>query len=408
MIMRRNVLKVAGGLSAALVLAACSSSSHSSAPPASTKTSAAPITVGVICSCSGTLGSNDVAKQDVYRAWVNTVDASGGIDGHQVKLITKDDAGVPGTAVSEAQGMVSDHVDAILDISNVDTAWATEVQQADIPVVGSNVFDTPFYTNPDFYSEGQTADSSFYSVVATAKLAGADNLGIVYCAEAAACEDVISPTKQAGKKLGVPVNYVAEISATAPNYTAQCLAAEQAHISAIFIADVPTVVQNVGHGCSEQGYNPTWVTEGSSFDMLQTTTAGIKDNLWSEFSDMPFFSTTPEVEAMDTAVDKYYPGLRNNTTEWSQLAALSWPSGLLLEDAVKAGGLSATGTPSAAEVVKGLHSLHSDTLDGWAPPLTFTAGKANPVDCWFTSHVKDGTPSLVDNGKVSCESGSAS
>jgi hypothetical protein len=111
---------------------------------------------------------------------------------------------------------------------------------------------------------------------------------------------------------------------------------------------------------------------------------GLKTNLWMEFNDLPFYATTSSVQAMNAALDKYYPGLRTNANIFSALAAYSWPSGLLLEDAVKAGGLTASDTPSAAEVVKGLESLKGDTLNGWVPPLTFAAGQPHPVDCWFT------------------------
>ena len=41
--------------------------------------------------------------------------------------------------------------------------------------------------------------------------------------------------KTAGQSVGVPVVYSASIAATAPNYTAQCVAAKQAGVSAIFI-----------------------------------------------------------------------------------------------------------------------------------------------------------------------------
>ena len=104
-------------------------------------------------------------------------------------------------------------------------------------------------------------------------------------------------------------------------------------------------------------------------------------------------------------VDKYYPGLRNNATAWGESDAMAWVSGLLLEDGIKAGGLTASATPTAAEILSGLNSLKGDSLNGMAPPLTFTAGKPHPLDCWFTTRLKNGVPSLVNGGKVTCENG---
>jgi branched-chain amino acid transport system substrate-binding protein len=110
---------------------------------------------------------------------------------------------------------------------------------------------------------------------------------------------------------------------------------------------------------------------------------------------------------MNTAVDKYYPGLRNNPN-WSESGAIAWASGILLEDAVKAGGLTSSGTPSNTEVVNGLVALKGDTLQGWAPTgLTFAAGQPHPVDCWYTVVVKNGNVSLTNGGKPTCKTGSS-
>jgi branched-chain amino acid transport system substrate-binding protein len=118
----------------------------------------------------------------------------------------------------------------------------------------------------------------------------------------------------------------------------------------------------------------------------------------------PYRVNTPAHNTMNAAINKYYPGLEDNANIWSGSWPLAWPSGLLLEDAVKARGLGATGTPSAAEIVTGLESLKGDTLEGLLPPLTFAPGKPHSVDCWFTSQVLNGQPQLLDNGKLTCGS----
>ena len=59
----------------------------------------------------------------------------------------------------------------------------------------------------------------------------------------------------------------------------------------------------------------------------------------------------------------------------------AWTSGLMLAQAVEDGNPGNTIT--SAEILKGLHSFKGETLGGMAPPLNFTAGKPNLVDCWF-------------------------
>jgi branched-chain amino acid transport system substrate-binding protein len=344
-----------------------------------------------------------VPSLDVYKAWVNTINGSGGINGHQIQLITKDDASNPGTSATAAQALISAHVVAIANMSNFDATWASAVQAAGIPVVGTNSTEPAFFSNPDFYPEGQTNDSSIVAVVATAKAAGATNIGLLYCAEAPVCQQGVPAVKAAGKSAGVPDVFNAEIAATAPNYTAQCVAAKQGHVASVFIGHSSAVIARLGDDCARQGYSPIYVTEGEGYAAVLQSAQGVKDNLWSPYNDLPFWdSSNPSVQQMNAAIDKYYPGLRTNAQLFSELSAMSWPSGILLEDAIKAGGLGPSDTPSAAEIVKGLESLHGDTLQGWAPPLTFTTGKPHPVSCWFTAHMTGGVPQLVNGNKVTC------
>ena len=361
----------------------------------------------MVCSCSGPFGGNIVPVRDVYTSWVKSVNAAGGINGHPIQLTVKDDAATPGTSVSDVQALLASGVDAIADMSIVDEPWAATVQKAGVPVVGIDVTEDPFFQNPDFYPEGQTKNSGTYANVAVAKAAGATNIGDLYCSEAASCAEGAPLIKAAGQQLGVPDVYNAEVAMSAPNYTAQCVAAQQAHVTSIFIGDSPSILARIANDCAKQGYYPIWIEEGEG-QGPQLFTGAISKNLWADFNDVPFYANIPAVSAMNAAVDKYYPGLRQSALEWNELAAYSWPSGILLEDAVKAGGLTASDTPSSAEIVKGLESLHGDTLQGMAPPLTFAAGQPHPINCWFTSKIVNGVKSLVNNGQVTCQNGSSS
>jgi branched-chain amino acid transport system substrate-binding protein len=406
-----------GAVTLAFAITACSSSSKNASstngssttgPTPSAAATGAPITVGVICSCSGAFGSSNLSNVDVYKAWVNTVNASGGIVGHPIHLTVDDDGGVPGTSASDVQNMVSAHVDAILDESLFDETWASTVKTANIPVIGGILSSEPFFTNSDFYPEGQTIDSGTYAQLLQGKTAGAANLGDLYCAESVICKEAISQAKSDGQQLGLPLIFTPSISATAPNYTAQCVAAQQAHVQSILLGLGPQVAVKVGADCARQGYHPIYLGGGTGFSNLYVQTAGVNENFWPEVPDLPFTDTTPSVQEMNAAVDKYYPGLRANANLWAESSAIAWPSGLLLEDAVKAGGLSQSDTPSNTEIVQGLQALKGDTLQGWAPVgLTFAAGQPHPVDCWYTLVVKNGTVTQTNNGKPTCKTGSS-
>ncbi len=330
--------------------------------------------VGGVCQCTGPLGNNP-GEFDPYKAWIDTVNASGGINGHPIRFVSFDDKSNPGLSVNDVHTLVqSDHVIAIVDATAEDQGWASYVQGANIPVVGSGNSTTPFYSNPDFYPEGQTQDAVNYSVVAVAKAAGGTRFGNIYCAEAPQCQEGVSQLKQAAQKVGVPFSVATEVSASAPNYTAACLADQQAHTDSIFVADAYAVVDKVASDCAKQGYHPIWVADGLD---LAPSFANIPGGLYANVTNVPYFANTPEIQTMNAAFDKYYPGMRSSST-YQEAYASMWASGLLFADAAKAGGLGANGTtPTSAQLIKGLESLHGDTLDGMAPPADLH-GRAAP------------------------------
>lgn len=400
-------LSVICALVAITIVAGCSSSASSGDNSKNhTSAAAAPITVGLICACTGANSVGLGTGRDVYDAWVKTTNAAGGINRHPVNLIVKDDASNPGNSATAAQQLISQHVDAIVDNTPMDLTWAAKVEAAKIPVIGFDLPSALFDTNPDFYPQGQTNRSALTAIVATAKSAGATRIGTLYCAEAASCQQLVPTFKAASRKQGLAVNYTGQISATAPNYTAQCVAAKEAHIDTLAIFHTGPTIARVIADCARQDYHPRYVIEERAFYPILLKGAGQQAELWIEFADLPYFAKNATMQAMTAAVDKYYPGLRAKADVWNQGAAEAWLAGMLLEAGAKAGGLGRDATPSADVLIKGLTSLRGETLNGTAPPLTFPAGKPHSVDCWFTAHVQNGIPKMVNSGQTTCQKGS--
>lgn len=363
-----------------------------------------PITVGVICSCTGPLASSTSLGPAAYRAWVQWVNAGGGINGHKVNVIVKDDAFNPGTSLTEVKTMIQvDHAIAIVDGSDVDASWANYVKQQNVPVIGAASSSEPFFLNSDFYAEGQTEDQLFASIVGAAKKVGAKNMALFYCAEAATCQEGVAPLKATGAASGVPLVYNVSISAAAPNYSAQCLAAKQAGAQSLFIADAVSVVGKVASDCAAQGYTPPIVLDGEVLAPSLAKTAGVKKYAIFNNLNVPYFSTqVAGVKTMNAAFKKYQPSVLTSPN-YSEIAVQTWVSGLLLSAAAKAGGVTPSATPTAKQLITGLHTLRSNTLGGMAPPLTFKTGVPNPIDCWQGYAVlKNGKFSTPYGLKPSC------
>jgi branched-chain amino acid transport system substrate-binding protein len=80
----------------------------------------------------------------------------------------------------------------------------------------------------------------------------------------------------------------------------------------------------------------------------------------------------------------------------------TWASGMLFGAAVKASGDS---TVTAASVKKGLYALKGETLGGLVAPLTFTPGKANLTNCYYSYALDAGKFVETDNMKPTCADG---
>jgi branched-chain amino acid transport system substrate-binding protein len=386
-----RALAVAGIL--AVVLAACGSSSKSKAAPqqaapSSHAAAGSPVVVGYVCSCSGAFASSIAISVPIIKAWADYENARGGLDGHPIDLVVKDDALNPGTSLSEVTALVEqDHALAIIDGSDVDSAWGSFVQAHGVPVLGGNLSSTLMFTNPDFFPAGQTINTLAPSIAAAAKRAGVTKLGVVYCSSDPVCAQLAPPIKAAGKAVGVDVVYAGPISSSAPNYTAPCLAAKQAGADGIFVGQASAVVVSFAESCAAQGYQPTYIAEDGAVATSFLSAPPLEHFVGIQ-NDLPAFVTSnPAVAAMTKAIDRYEPGT-TSSPDYGPAATQTWAAGLLLAKAAEVAPLGSTPTP--AQVIAGLDKLHDETLGGMAPPLSFTPGKPTTISCWFYMGIKAG------------------
>lgn len=77
------------------------------------------------------------------QAWAKSVDAAGGIQGHPVTIIFKDDGSNPDTSVTDAQALIASKVDVILDLDTLDSTWVNSGFVASMPRLADGVHDMP-------------------------------------------------------------------------------------------------------------------------------------------------------------------------------------------------------------------------------------------------------------------------
>jgi branched-chain amino acid transport system substrate-binding protein len=336
----------------------------------------------------------------VSQAWASAVNASGGINGHPVKMIVLDDGGVPATGLQDAKELVQqDHVMAIVgDSDYADVAWEPYVVSAGVPVVGGTPNEGPAFSSPDWYSVGAGLPALYIAMMASAKENGAHKVGAGYCAEAPACKEANTILQPAGSLAGLGYTSLA-VSATAPSYTAPCLTLKGAGADAIYPALNAQTTQRLIDACAQQGYTPKDYNTSTSF-----ASSWLKDNAMNGtviISTNPVMTDTsnPGVAAFLAAMNKYSPGTSTNP-EFSYLAFYPWIAGELFEAAAKAANIGPTSTP--ADVKKGLYALKNETLGGLAPPLTYTKGKPSLITCFYTDKIANGQLIAENGDKPSC------
>lgn len=369
--------------------------------PSAAQAASAQIKVGMVCSCSGIAGSAFAPIANAYQAWVNTINKSGGINGHRVDFVLEDDGSSPSKALTAATTLLSDGVVSIYDNSLGDQVWLSKVAAAKIPIIGQYA-NNP--ANSDVFIPGTTTKYGAPAEVALAKASKATKIGQFYCVQLAACTSGVPLLKQAvAQTTGVKIVYVVGISLGQTTFTSECVAAQQAGVTALIPSGAPANIEGAAASCTQQGYKPVYIQSGTSWAPVMGTSPGLKTNTWLSFSQYPYFvSSQPDIKALDSAMDKYYPGVRTNPNAPSGELVNAWASGKLLQYAFQSGGLKSGTTPTTSVLFKGLYSMKKQTLGGLVPPLTFTKGQIHNVNCWFEGRWINASPHLLNGGALTC------
>lgn len=402
----KKILALVAAAAAATALAGCGSSNESNTSSAGGTdggASGSAWKIGTIASCSGSQASSIGGVCKTMQAWADTVNDAGGINGHKIDLIVKDDANNPTTATSMVKELIDkDHVIAIVgDSSDVDVAWAPYAQSKGVPVVGGLPVNTTFISNPDFFGIGTNLLALNYALIQTAKDAGYNKVGFLYCAESPQCAQSVPSFEGAAKLLGVEAT-TAKVAGTAPDYTAQCLQLKHAGAQTYQVGSGSQVVLRVLDSCRQQGVSAPLIQTDGTFQNSWTKDKNTEGTLGVELTAPWFDSSIPAVKEFQDALQAKAPDVYNSDL-YGPNAFYGWISGKLFEAAAKAGNLGDNAT--SADVLKGLFALKDETLGGLIAPTTYQQGsKAAPFfnTCYFNIQIKDGKYESLNSGKPTC------
>jgi branched-chain amino acid transport system substrate-binding protein len=403
---RALYLRVALALVAVTALAGCGSSSSgsnaatpSSSVTSSTSTGAAPtgstIDIGVSTALSGPISAIQKPYVAGLQAWVDWINAKGGIKGHPIKLHTYDNALDPARHLSNLRTAVEqDHVVAFL--GNVppgpdDAArkYLLSKQVPDIANNGASEYDSPIEfpaASSPTYSEPITFSSN--------KGASGLKIGLFWCTEAPSCKHTNEAAPSLTKQFDEQYVFNASVSTTQADFTSQCLAAKAAKVETAVVVTDPNSVQRIAAACARQGLNPKWsMVYTVASPAMQTDTNLNKNFSAYAFNFLPFQDNTPATEEFQQAWKTYGSGdpVVGSSTGWLE--------GKLFEAAATKSSDPSTG----AGILDGLWQIKDNDLGGLTAPLTFAKNQnATPNQCWWNVTIKDNKFVSPDNFKRNC------
>jgi branched-chain amino acid transport system substrate-binding protein len=369
--------------------------------PASAAGAKAPLVIGTIdsvcpaCPSAGTQAPNEVER--AITVWAKWTNAHGGIAGHKVQVIYKNDNGDAAQAIAAITSLdQNNHVLAIVgqNDSGTITAWASYAQQHQLPVIGGENYNISSLTNPMFFMNATSVLDLLYGQIAKAKLIGKTKYGALYCSAVAACAQANPVLRADAPKAGVQYVFDQAVSNQQPNYTANCLAAQSAGVEMLQLNGVP--VPQIVRNCAQQGTKFAYGLVNP--DPAYLSLPGINGSI-GNLPSFPAFISNAATATFHAAFKKYDKSL-TPTISSSQ----TWTAGLLFAKAAANVGA----VPTRQQLLDALYKIQSYTFGGLTPPVSYgPAGSPNPqIHCYFIFTVKNGRYAAPSGLKTSCAPGS--
>jgi len=363
----------------------------------------APLVIGSVGTWSGIVGQNVVGGLNALRSWVASINASGGLGGHQVRLEVADD----GTDPARHRALVQEFVERRGVVAFVYNAAVFSGQASveylgarKIPVVGGSGTEPWYTTSPMFFTQiiaGEVAiEATTASYARSAKAANLTKMGLVTCSDGVqVCEDTARSVPRYAAKYGVKLAYQGKASLAAPDFTANCLAARNAGVEILYLALDANSYQRFGRSCTSVDYHPRY---GIAQPVMLAEVArdpNLQGSPGVSYTAPFFFDANPAVAEFHRAMSQYAAGVPLTGS-----ASLGWSAAKLLQ----AAGRRLSATPTSADILEGVWSLNGEDLGGLTAPLRFRRdGPTVPPVCYWQVVVADNRYQSPDNGQRHCE-----
>jgi branched-chain amino acid transport system substrate-binding protein len=402
--MRIRGVWAASGLVAVLALAACGSSGNAtegtpSRPAAAGQGGSAPtgttIPIGIISRQTGLSSESYIGSEPAATSWEKWVNAHGGINGHPVKVFFEDSAGDAAKGLSLAKDLVENkHVVAIIpNDPNVDNAIVAYTASQKVPVLSAFPSYPIWHSTPGWFALGiQSVPDGNIAGLTTIKDSGGKSVAAVACAEVAACAAVDSVFKQYAPQVGLRYDGVFKVSASAPSYTAQCLALKDKGTDVLYMGASTGVSVKFMSDCATQDYTPRVLFPYQAFQPAVAKIKGL--NALAYEPTVPWYADVPATQDFRSAMKQY-----GDLSKADETSMFLWSGLEMVRTAAQRAGASVT----KDTVMQALFQLKDEDLGGLIAPVSYSEGQGSPLlRCYFVGGYQDGKFTLPQGAEKKC------
>ena len=369
----KAITAVSVALLAATALTACGSSKSggtvgSGGNSGSTKGTSGTIKIGVLTDLSGPAASGFTSTEKGIKAYVEGVNAAGGVNGQKLSYVMADTTSTPPGALTAAQKLVqNDKVFAIAEVSSAFYGAEPYLLKQGVPVVGGG-FDGPIWNVPSNSNLFNSAGTTSYTRVSSAageymKAQGVTNCGSIGYASSVAAQKAATGIMKSCGAAGLKQGYLNnQVPFGSTDMGAIALAVKNAGVDGMYVPVVPNTGFALAAALKQIGVQlkSYLLPTGYGGDLLQSS-AAVTAAQGYEFASvgLPIEAGTPATKKF--AADLAAVGVTATPTFAQQEAYVSMSA---LVTGLKAAGAN----PSRAAFMTAMRKVNTFDADGLLAP----------------------------------------
>jgi branched-chain amino acid transport system substrate-binding protein len=339
-----------------------------------------PYKVGGIFPLSGGISALGRPAEQAARAYIQSVNDAGGVNGHRIDFITEDDGGDPNRTRAAAEKLVER--DGIFVMGPSFTPFSPDLvsflEKKGVPFIGFDGVNVEGFSSPSTVTVGASIAPHARTLVPYwVEKTKVKRMAVVYLDVPPAVtylketRDVICP------KLGCQVVDAQPVQFNTTDYTSILLRFRSQNIEGIFIVTDPGSAVKLLLQAKQQNYKPSpggyLGQHGIYLDLVPGSCGSFCDGILAPTSLFPPQVKSPATDEMRKVVGKYF-----SNVDYGYFTELGYVSSKLLVDVLRRAGSTDRG--KVLEVARGLTAYDTGGFTNPARPLDLTPGREHERD----------------------------